>query len=39
LRARGIKAARQTFQRIDRLGWDSLYNIDDVVANAADSIA
>jgi NTE family protein len=28
LRAQGIQAARQTFQRIDRLGWDSLYNID-----------
>jgi NTE family protein len=28
LRAMGRKAARQTFQRIDRLGWDSLYNID-----------
>jgi NTE family protein len=29
LRTRGRKAARQTFQRIDRLGWDSLYNIDE----------
>jgi hypothetical protein len=29
LRALGIKAVRQTFQRIDRLGWDSLYNIDE----------
>ena len=29
LRAMGRKAARQTFQRIDRLGWDSLYNIDE----------
>jgi NTE family protein len=29
LRAMGRKAARQTFQRIDRLGWDSLYHIDD----------
>ena len=28
LRALGRKAARQTFQRIDRLGWDSLYNIE-----------
>ena len=28
LRALGRQAARQTFQRIDRLGWDSLYNID-----------
>jgi NTE family protein len=39
LRAMGIKATRQTFQRIDRLGWDSLYNIDEVAASAADSIA
>jgi NTE family protein len=30
LRALGRQAARQTFQRIDRLGWDSLYNIDEV---------
>jgi NTE family protein len=29
LRALGRKAARQTFQRIDRLGWDSLYHIDE----------
>ena len=29
LRTRGRQAARQTFQRIDRLGWDSLYNIDE----------
>ncbi len=29
LRALGRQAARQTFQRIDRLGWDSLYNIDE----------
>jgi len=29
LRAMGRQAARQTFQRIDRLGWDSLYNIDE----------
>jgi NTE family protein len=29
LRAQGRKAARQTFQRIDRLGWDSLYHIDE----------
>ena len=29
LRANGRTAARQTFQRIDRLGWDSLYHIDD----------
>jgi NTE family protein len=29
LRAMGRTAARQTFQRIDRLGWDSLYNIDE----------
>jgi NTE family protein len=29
LRAMGRKAARQTFQRIDRLGWDSLYHIDE----------
>jgi hypothetical protein len=29
LRALGRQAARQTFQRIDRLGWDSLYHIDD----------
>jgi len=28
LRTLGRQAARQTFQRIDRLGWDSLYNID-----------
>ena len=27
--ALGRQAARQTFQRIDRLGWDSLYNIDE----------
>jgi NTE family protein len=26
----GRAAARQTFQRIERLGWDSLYNIDTV---------
>ncbi len=30
LRTLGRQAARQTFQRIDRLGWDSLYNIDEV---------
>ena len=29
LRTLGFKAARQTFRRIDRLGWDSLYNIDE----------
>jgi NTE family protein len=29
LRALGRKAARQTLQRIDRMGWDSLYHIDD----------
>jgi NTE family protein len=29
LRTQGRQAARQTFQRIDRLGWDSLYNIDE----------
>lgn len=29
LRAMGRQAARQTFQRIDRLGWDSLYHIDE----------
>ena len=29
LRTLGATAARQTFQRIDRLGWDSLYNIDE----------
>lgn len=29
LRALGRQAARQTFQRIDRLGWDSLYHIDE----------
>jgi hypothetical protein len=25
----GLRAAQQTFQRIERLGWDSLYHIDD----------
>jgi NTE family protein len=29
LRALGRQSARQTFQRIDRLGWDSLYHVDD----------
>jgi NTE family protein len=29
LRAKGRQAARQTFQRINRLGWDSLYHIDE----------
>ena len=29
LRLLGLDAARQTFRRIDRLGWDSLYNIDE----------
>jgi NTE family protein len=29
LRALGRQAARQTFQRIERLGWDSLYHVDD----------
>ncbi len=29
LRAQGFTAARQTFQRIDRLGWDSLYDVDE----------
>ena len=29
LRALGRQAAQQTFQRIDRLGWDSLYHIGD----------
>ncbi len=29
LRTMRLEAARQTFQRIDRLGWDSLYNIDE----------
>jgi len=29
LRAMGRQAARQAFQRIDRLGWDSLYHIDE----------
>jgi NTE family protein len=29
LRAMGRQAARQTFQRIDRLGWDSLYHVDE----------
>src|SRR5512139_3569852 len=29
LRALGRQAARQTFQRIDRLGWDSLYHVDE----------
>jgi NTE family protein len=39
LRALGIKAARQTFQRIDRLGWDSLYNIDDEGSGTLDPMA
>lgn len=29
LRALGRQAARQTFQRIERLGWDSLYHVDE----------
>ena len=29
LRALGRQAARQTFQRIDRLRWDSLYYVDE----------
>jgi predicted acylesterase/phospholipase RssA len=39
LRAMGRKAARQTFQRIDRLGWDSLYNINESAAEEAGAIA
>jgi hypothetical protein len=30
LRALGRTAARRTLQRIERLGWDSLYHIDDM---------
>jgi NTE family protein len=29
LRTQGRQAARRTFQRIDRLGWDSLYGVDE----------
>jgi len=39
LRALGFTAARQTFQRIDRLGWDSLYNIDDEGPGTPDPTA
>ncbi len=30
LRTQGREAAQDTFRRIDRLSWDSLYNIDEV---------
>jgi len=36
LRTLGRQAARQTFQRIDRLGWDSLYNIDEEGSGTLD---
>lgn len=37
LRALGIKATRQMLQRIDRLGWDSLYQIDGDPLTAQDA--
>ena len=36
LRAEGYQAARQTWQRIERQGWDSLYRLEDVIAAGDD---